>query len=85
MTADDPQAQQADGLFDGEILRRNLNRFLGRMNNALKDSRANLPDFDVKQVTVALSVGVGGEVGFVGTGLHGDRTRTLEFILTPKP
>lgn len=75
-----------EGIFDGERLRRTLHRQLERVNHALKDYQASLPDFDVKEISVALTADVAGNVGLLGMGgIEAGRSRTFEFILTTKP
>jgi hypothetical protein len=75
-----------DGIFDGERLRRTLHRQLERVNHALKDYQASLPDFEVKEISVALTADIAGNVGLLGMGgIEASRSRTFEFVLTTKP
>lgn len=71
------------GFFDGELVASNLHRFLARMNTALKESQDHLPDFEVKEIWLELSVDAHGNIGFAGTELGASRSRTFNFILTP--
>lgn len=72
-------------IFNGEIIGRNLKRFLSRMNNALKDCGASMPDFEIKEIAVNLTVDIGGNVGLLGmAGIDANRSRSFQFILSRK-
>jgi len=85
MTADQPAAVSEEALFDGGILAASLTRFLRRMNTALKDADAALPDFEIKEIWLSLSVDFSGNVSLAGlAGLNLERTRSFQFILNRK-
>lgn len=82
-----PQSPQVseEALFDGGMLARNLERFLGRMNTALAGADAALPDFEIKEIWLSLTVDIGGNVSLAGLGgLNLERTRSFQFILNRK-
>lgn len=72
-------------LFDGELLGRRLEAFLGRVDHALNIAIPALTNFYADDITVVLSVDAGFNVSFAGFGgINADRTRTFEFALKPK-
>lgn len=72
-------------LFDGELLKRRLGRFLSRLNTALADAQNNLPDFEIQSIWVDTVVGINGQVNFPsGAGVGLEHSRSIQFILKPR-
>lgn len=72
-------------LFDGELLKRRLGRFLSRLNTALAESQQHLPDFEIQSIWVDTVVGINGQVSFPsGAGIGLEHSRSIQFILKPR-
>ena len=74
-----------DAIFDGELLKRRLGRFLERLNTALAEAQDHLPDLEIDSILVNTVVGINGNISFPsGAGIGLEHSRSIQFILKPK-
>lgn len=79
------QGQEHEAIFDGELLKRRLGRFLERLNTALAESQNHMPDFEIDSIWVNTVVGINGNISFsAGAGVGLEHSRSIQFILKPK-
>lgn len=72
-------------IFDGELLKRRLGRFLERLNTALAESQNHMTDFEIDSIWVNTVVGINGNISFPsGAGIGLEHSRSIQFILKPK-
>lgn len=76
---------QEEAIFDGEILKRRLEKFLHRINNALSSAQEVLSNHEIDQIIVNLTVDASLNIGLAGMAGGGlSRATTFSFVLRLK-